>query len=222
MNHQKVYQSIIENAKSLNRIKFKKTNKYYIYYEKHHIIPKCLGGNNDKENLVLLTAREHYICHKLLTYMYRDNKSLVYAFHRMTFDKISNRKISSRDYAYEKEIFNLIPMFKSQETKEKFSKARKGKSYDEFYKEKSSYMKNKRKDQTTGKNNPNARLYIIYNQKLCKTWFCHGNLGKFGKEYHVSGRTFILSRKYNTYINNWKCEIFDQLNENHKNYIMYK
>jgi len=37
------------------------------YYEKHHIIPKSMGGNNKKENLVLLTAREHFICHWLLT-----------------------------------------------------------------------------------------------------------------------------------------------------------
>jgi hypothetical protein len=36
------------------------------YYETHHILPKSLGGNNDKENLVLLTAREHYLAHLLL------------------------------------------------------------------------------------------------------------------------------------------------------------
>lgn len=39
------------------------------YIEKHHIIPKSFGGSNKKENLVKLTAREHYICHLLLTKM---------------------------------------------------------------------------------------------------------------------------------------------------------
>jgi hypothetical protein len=39
------------------------------YFEKHHIIPKSLGGSNKKENLVKLTAREHFICHLLLTKM---------------------------------------------------------------------------------------------------------------------------------------------------------
>lgn len=39
------------------------------YVEKHHIIPKSFGGSNKKENLVRLTAREHYICHLLLTKM---------------------------------------------------------------------------------------------------------------------------------------------------------
>lgn len=39
------------------------------YSEKHHIIPKCLGGKDTKENLVKLTAREHFICHRLLVRM---------------------------------------------------------------------------------------------------------------------------------------------------------
>jgi len=39
------------------------------YYEKHHIIPKSLGGNNKKINLVHLTIKEHRLCHLLLTKM---------------------------------------------------------------------------------------------------------------------------------------------------------
>jgi hypothetical protein len=37
-----------------------------IYTEKHHIIPRSIGGNNSKSNLAILTAREHFICHWLL------------------------------------------------------------------------------------------------------------------------------------------------------------
>jgi len=37
--------------------------------EKHHIVPKSLGGGNEASNLVPLTPREHYICHLLLTKM---------------------------------------------------------------------------------------------------------------------------------------------------------
>ena len=40
-----------------------------IYVEKHHIIPCSLDGDNSKENLVKLTAREHFVCHLLLTKM---------------------------------------------------------------------------------------------------------------------------------------------------------
>jgi hypothetical protein len=44
------------------------------YKEIHHIMPKCLGGNNDSSNLVELTAREHFIVHRLLTKMVTDTK----------------------------------------------------------------------------------------------------------------------------------------------------
>jgi hypothetical protein len=54
------YNNIINRAKSRNLT---------TYTEKHHIIPKSLGGNNEKNNLVALTAREHFVCHLLLTKM---------------------------------------------------------------------------------------------------------------------------------------------------------
>jgi hypothetical protein len=57
-------------------------------YEKHHIIPKCCGGSNDKSNLVCLTPREHFIAHLLLTKMVYDNNlkiKLSWALHRMVF-----------------------------------------------------------------------------------------------------------------------------------------
>ena len=53
----KWYFSIIHSAKSKNRKK-----KDGTYYESHHIIPKCIGGEEE----VLLTAREHFVCHLLL------------------------------------------------------------------------------------------------------------------------------------------------------------
>ena len=39
------------------------------YRENHHIIPRCMGGGNEKTNIAILTAREHFICHYLLTKM---------------------------------------------------------------------------------------------------------------------------------------------------------
>lgn len=58
----KCYYNIINRAKSRDLLK-------EIYTELHHIIPRSLGGNNSKENLVKLTAREHFICHLLLPRM---------------------------------------------------------------------------------------------------------------------------------------------------------
>lgn len=66
MDYQRIYNQIINKSNLENRKKLKRDNKNYTYYEYHHIIPKCLGGLNNNENLVLLTAREHFICHKLL------------------------------------------------------------------------------------------------------------------------------------------------------------
>ncbi len=57
------YYKIIEEANVKGRIKGDE------YYEKHHIIPKSLGGSNDESNLVLLIPEEHYECHYLLTDM---------------------------------------------------------------------------------------------------------------------------------------------------------
>lgn len=59
----KTYFNIIQSRLELNR------SKKESYYESHHIMPRCLGGDNKKTNLVLLTAKEHYICHLLLIKM---------------------------------------------------------------------------------------------------------------------------------------------------------
>lgn len=109
MDHQKVYDKIIEKAKSENRKKVRKDKEGYVYYEKHHILPKCLGGTNDKENLVLLTGREHFIVHKLLACIHKGNRNLVYAMHRLAYDKKTDRKLSSRDYQFIKELKDSFP-----------------------------------------------------------------------------------------------------------------
>jgi hypothetical protein len=54
----KWYYAIVENAKN---------RELTGYVEKHHIVPKSLGGNNSSNNIINLSAREHFICHRLLT-----------------------------------------------------------------------------------------------------------------------------------------------------------
>ena len=53
-----LYNKIVERAKSREKLR--------CYTEKHHVIPRSLGGSNDSDNLVELTGREHFICHRLL------------------------------------------------------------------------------------------------------------------------------------------------------------
>lgn len=49
------------------------------YTETHHILPKSMGGTDDKSNLIVLSARLHYIAHWLLYRAYK-NQSMSYAF----------------------------------------------------------------------------------------------------------------------------------------------
>lgn len=96
MNYKKLYDNMMKIAKFSNRIK----NDSY-YYERHHIIPKCMGGNNSEDNLVLLTAREHYVAHKLLWKINKNNRSLFFAYFSMSNMKnqYHNRiKITSKEY----------------------------------------------------------------------------------------------------------------------------
>lgn len=75
MNYEKHYNNLITRSK--NRI-------LNCYTEKHHIVPRCLGGTNDDDNLVSLTAEEHYIAHQLLVKMFPDNYKLLKAVSYMS------------------------------------------------------------------------------------------------------------------------------------------
>lgn len=59
-----------------------RSTKYPGYTERHHILPRAMGGTNQLSNLVDLTARQHFICHLLLTKM-SDNKRMALALSRM-------------------------------------------------------------------------------------------------------------------------------------------
>ncbi len=72
MNYKQIHDSIIGRAKT--RVLPKE-----VYTERHHIIPRCMGGSDDKSNLVDLTAKEHFIVHKLLVEIYPTSHELVNA-----------------------------------------------------------------------------------------------------------------------------------------------
>jgi len=112
MNYKRVYENIIIKANLENRKKTQRDNENYIYYENHHIIPRCLGGSDSKENLVLLTGREHFICHKLLVEIYPDNSKLLYALNIMLFPNSSrmnrDHKISCREYERIRSLLSIV------------------------------------------------------------------------------------------------------------------
>lgn len=49
------------------------------YREHHHVIPRCMGGDDSSENIVELTPEEHYVAHQLLVRIYPNNRRLVHA-----------------------------------------------------------------------------------------------------------------------------------------------
>lgn len=103
MNYEKLYDDIILRAK--NRI------DTVGYFEIHHILPRCLGGSNSKENLVRLTAREHFLCHYLLYKMQEPSTPAYYkiahAFRMMkAVPGSTERYFNARLYESAKQAFS--------------------------------------------------------------------------------------------------------------------
>jgi hypothetical protein len=83
MNYKNIYHTLITRGKE-RKIESE-------YKEIHHIIPRCLGGSDEIENLVELTPEEHYVAHQLLIKIYPDNHSLIYAARMMIVNRPSNK-----------------------------------------------------------------------------------------------------------------------------------
>lgn len=82
MNYIKIYENLINRGK--NRI-------LDGYTEEHHIIPRCMGGNDEESNLVELTPEEHYVAHQLLVKIHPENDALVSAAVMMIPNRPSNK-----------------------------------------------------------------------------------------------------------------------------------
>lgn len=128
------YFAIVTKAQSLTR------DSSGIYLEKHHVIPKSFNGSDHSSNLVLLTAREHFICHWLLTKMVnksREKFAMLKAFTGMLGWK-SRRKLTSRQFNIIREAaMRVSPSAESNAKRSKSLKgrvsSRKGLSLGEFY-----------------------------------------------------------------------------------------
>lgn len=86
------------------------------YHERHHIIPKCIGGTDDKNNLIDLYAKEHFIAHKLLAKENPNNLSLIQAYNIMAF---TNNKNQNR-YELSPDEYEEVRKAYSQALKEKY------------------------------------------------------------------------------------------------------
>jgi hypothetical protein len=106
MNYQKIYNQLINRAR---------TRTLQGYHERHHVVPKCMGGTEDLDNLVDLTAREHYIAHKLLWKIYPNHHGIIKAFWMMLNKVQSNTQtrtyhVSSNEYQIIRELNSKIQL----------------------------------------------------------------------------------------------------------------
>jgi len=177
--YSKFYFDIINKAKSQNRIKLNRSNINYVYYEKHHILPKSLFPElaTSKDNLVLLTAREHFICHLLLVKMTTGiNKnrmmSAVTRFQQVCRNQKNYRNFNSYEYAKIRE-YSISARLGTKHTLK---------------------SKQKIKDNhhnVSGKNNPRAK-HIIAIDPNGNIFNLVGNLKSFCKEHNLGYSTVHL------------------------------
>jgi hypothetical protein len=103
------------------------------YTEKHHIVPKSIGGINSSDNIVRLTAREHFICHVLLTKMTlgKERTKMLHAVGKfIQSTRFQKRKLNSREYEIAKKYIAQarIGSKHTESAKQKMSNAAKGRT----------------------------------------------------------------------------------------------
>ena len=180
------------------------------YHERHHIVPKCCGGTNNKDNLIDLFAREHFIAHKLLAEENPDNKKLVYAWWAMSVQTNAYTKeryrITAEEYEVVREACAKIlsednsgegnPMYgrrHSEATRMRLSELRKGKNMGEnnpHYGK--SHSEETRKKISLANSNPSKETREKISQAAKKRFenpaarqkIGQGRIGKYGREKH--------------------------------------
>ena len=165
------YYAIIIAAQSQNR---KKNNG--VYYENHHIIPRSMNGENISNNLVFLSAREHFLVHWLLTKMCvctNNKKKMIFAIRKMMSISNTHKRITN---SWQYEIIRKLNSSHSEETK---LKMRKPKPNKENYKgmigkhsEETKLKMRKPKSTTENMKKPKSENFKILAKK--RRWYNNG------------------------------------------------
>lgn len=119
MNYEKLYEALISNRRVLG--------KPSGYTETHHIVPKSFGGSDDPTNLIALTAREHFIAHRVLAKIY-PNTGMVHAVYKMACSNRAFNRYRVTNRVYEKlRVAHAYRASTDEVAKQKKSLAAKGK-----------------------------------------------------------------------------------------------
>jgi len=105
---------VLNNARKESRSK-----NDSVHYEEHHILPRSLFPKwiNRKSNLVLLTGREHFFCHQLLSKIYL-GRQMVFALFLMANSGKHENGMTSREY---ERVRKEYAKYRSVAMKEKYA-----------------------------------------------------------------------------------------------------
>jgi hypothetical protein len=153
--YKKWYNQIVLNGK----------NEKLPGHEHHHILPKSLGGTDENNNLVYITAREHFVCHWLLTKIYSTGEEHWKMLNALRMMRAENKnqqrydtKITSRVYAKLKEEYAILQ-----------SERYRGENNPFFGKSHTKEAKQIISDANTGKNNAMKRIEEREKMRQLKT-----------------------------------------------------
>ena len=200
MDYQAHYDKLIDRAR---------TRIIDGYVEKHHIIPRCMGGENSKNNLVKLTPEEHFLAHQLLVKIYPSHKGLNKAVYMMTvgsqLQKRNNKAYGWIKRTYIESCKGSIPWNKgktgiySKEILEKMRQAAQNRLPPS--KETKLKISNTLKGTRIGKNNPffGRQHTEEFKQGLSEKWSGQNN------PFYGSSRKGELNPFYGKHPQKYKC-----------------
>lgn len=196
MNYKNIYDNLIQKFQNFKNIE-------NLFLERHHIIPRCLGGK-DKNNTVMLPTRYHFVAHLLLWKMYpkgtEEHNKMAFAVHRFKTNSGNkyysrNIKINSKIYAkIQKENAEFCKKRMESETKEERKKyGSKGVSNPMYGKKRPDFSEIVRKNNIKNKG---AHIYnngvVNIRAKKCPNGFVLGSLSK-GRKYYNNGKINVVS-----------------------------
>lgn len=192
MDYKKIYDEFINKRRNRQL----ENNEYY---EKHHILPKSLGGSNDDDNLIYLNLREHYFAHELLERIYL-SKEMSYALYMMSIlikDAEINENVKRNKY-YKNGGKRIVSSRIYEKCKIEYIKNKKKKKYNDI--EKENVSKGTKKAMRTRENinktisgSKDCKFYYDKITKKVFKWFKGDedidlNIYAWGR-YHISDET---------------------------------
>jgi hypothetical protein len=182
--YSKYYFNIVDTAKA-------RTLAAHTYIEKHHVVPRSLGGTNAPDNIVKLTAREHLICHRLLIKMTTgvQKSKMAFAAWRMIFSNKKHKRVKVTSRIYESIKLEMSKAASersktyrhSEESKQKIAQSKLGKTRNVTWGDKIA-------EANTGKKK--SPLTVETKEKIRQ-----GNIGKKREPLSVSHRRNVADSK---------------------------